>query len=169
MDNEVTEYNNKHIWKEVFIFWIIAGIVLFLDQFTKYIIISSIGYGQQIVVIPGFFNIVHATNTGGAFGILANAGKWKHLFFQVVSVAAIIGLFYFYISSKNRTKLFLIGSALIAGGAMGNLTDRIRLRAVTDFLDFHIGVYHWPAFNIADSAITIGALLLMIHFFSINS
>ncbi len=168
MDKDIKEYDNKYTWKEIFIFWIIAGLILFVDQISKHFIITHLGYREQIVVIPGFFNIVHATNTGGAFGILANAGKWKHLFFQIVSIAAIIGLFYFYISSKNRTKLFLIGSALIAGGAMGNLTDRIRFRAVTDFLDFHIKTYHWPAFNVADSAITIGALLLIIHFFRIN-
>ncbi len=167
MEKEISEYK-KSIWREVFLFWLIAGIILFLDQFSKHFIMTHIGYSDQVVIIPDFFNIVHARNTGGAFGILASAGTWKHLFFQIISIAAIIGLFYFYISSKNRTKLFLLGSALIAGGAMGNLTDRIRFRAVTDFLDFHIGAYHWPAFNVADSAITIGALLLMIQFFRMN-
>ncbi len=156
----------KGIWKEVFIFWLIAGLVLFVDQVCKHLIILHLGLGQEIIIIPDFFNLVHAVNTGGAFGILAGAGETRHLFFQIVSVVAIIGLFYFYLSSKNRTKLFLIGCALVSGGAMGNLTDRIRFKAVTDFLDFHIGIYHWPAFNVADSAITIGALLLLIHFFN---
>ena len=146
-------------------FFIIAITSFILDQGIKTWIMSHLHFHETIPIIPGFFNITYITNSGAAFGILANSGKWGHIFFQVVSFAALGGLAYLVKQAKNKHSLLVWGAALIFGGALGNLMDRIRFKQVIDFLDFYIGRYHWPAFNIADSCITIGGLLLAIYFF----
>ncbi len=145
-------------------FFIIAIASFMLDQGIKTWIMSHLHLHETIPIIPGFFNITYITNSGAAFGILANSGKWGHIFFQVVSFAALGGLTYLVKQAKNKHPLLIWGAALIFGGALGNLIDRIRFKKVIDFLDFYIGQYHWPAFNIADSCITIGGLLLAIYF-----
>ncbi|MCO6428138.1 signal peptidase II [Nitrosomonas communis] len=137
----------------------IAFIVLTLDLATKYWVESSLVYNQQIPV-TSFFNLVLTYNTGAAFSFLNDASGWQRWLLSGIALIAstvIIFLLHKYASSK----LFCLALSLVLGGALGNLWDRITLGHVVDFLDFYLGSYHWPAFNIADSAISIGAVLLI--------
>ena len=139
-------------------------LVLFVDQVTKAWVMANLGWHEVYPVVPGFFNLVYITNTGAAFGFLAGAEHWRYIFFQVISVFAFGVLFYLYRSGPRPTRALFLGCALVSGGALGNLVDRLRYRAVVDFLDFHVSGYHWPAFNVADTAITVGAAFLAWHF-----
>ncbi|MBX3630831.1 MAG: lipoprotein signal peptidase [Nitrosomonas sp.] len=142
----------------------IALIVLILDLATKYWIESLLSYGEYIP-ITGFFNLVLTYNTGAAFSFLSEASGWQR--WLLSAIAAIASCVIIYLLHKYRAeKLFCFSLSLILGGALGNLWDRITLGYVVDFLDFYLGDYHWPAFNIADSAIFIGAVLLIIESFN---
>lgn len=132
---------------------VVAG-VLILDQATKAIITGSLHLSQTMEVIPGFFNIVHVKNPGAAFSIFREGGAMRTYFLILVSLAAFAILFYLVRLSSDKISAF--GFSLIAGGAAGNLIDRVRIGSVTDFLEFYIRDYYWPAFNVADIAITIG-------------
>jgi signal peptidase II len=145
-----------------------AFLIVFADQATKAMVVSNLNLYEVKPVLEGFFNITYITNTGAAFGFMAGSDKWRHIFFQVISIVALCGLVYLYRSSRSRSYSLLWGISLVFGGALGNLIDRIRYRSVVDFLDFYMGRYHWPAFNIADSAITVGGVLLAWHFFRIT-
>jgi signal peptidase II len=141
----------------------IAFIVLVLDLVTKGWVESTLFYGERIP-LTGFFNLVLTYNTGAAFSILSEASGWQRWFLSGIAAGASIFIFYLlYRHAAN--KMFCLALSLILGGALGNLWDRITLGHVVDFLDFYIGSYHWPAFNIADSAIFIGAALLIIDSF----
>ena len=141
---------------------VVAGFVLVLDQATKLIILHTLPLNGEIVVIPGCFNIVHLLNPGGAFGFLAGSGgNFRHIFFLIVSVLALGLVFYFYRLTPGRYRFLSMGFALIFGGAMGNLMDRLRFGQVVDFLDVYVN--HWPAFNAADSAISIGIAIFVFH------
>jgi len=145
---------------------LISGIVLIIDQITKIIILKYLFLHQEIPVIPGFFNIVSVRNPGGAFGFLANHSSLvRALVFFVVSGFAVIAVIYFYWSTPKDLKWLSSAFAMILGGAAGNLVDRFRFGEVVDFLDFYINYfnYHWPAFNVADSAITIGMAIFLWH------
>ncbi|MBN1932033.1 MAG: signal peptidase II [Desulfobacterales bacterium] len=144
--------------------FIIAGLVVFLDQITKVLILKALPIYHSIPVIPGFFSITHIHNAGGAFGFLADySPSIRSIVFLFASSLA-VGLIYYFYKNIPQTHSFLAtGFALIFGGAIGNLIDRIRLSVVVDFLDFYIKNIHWPAFNIADSAITIGIFIFMFH------
>lgn len=142
----------------------ISGTVVVLDQITKAMILKSLALYQSIEVLPGFFNIVHVLNPGGAFGFLAgqSASIRKLVFLFISSLAACL-VYYFY-KSVPRTHPWLAAAlALIFGGAIGNLIDRFRFGKVVDFLDFYVGNMHWPAFNVADSAITVGVTVIVVH------
>ena len=133
--------------------------VVILDQLTKAIITHYLSLHQSIEVISSFFNIIHIKNPGVAFGLFRNRSElFRILFLTGMSLIALIVVFFVYSKAENNL-VYRIALSLIAGGAMGNLIDRIRLGEVTDFLDVYIGQYHWPAFNVADSAITIGVFL----------
>jgi signal peptidase II len=147
---------------------LVALLIAGLDQLTKTWITSSLGLYETVPIIPGFFNLTHIMNTGAAFGFMAGQDAWRHTFFQMVSVLALGILVYLYRSSAARTHSLFWGCGLIFGGACGNLIDRLRHRSVIDFLDFYVGTLHWPAFNVADSAITVGGVLLAWHFFRSN-
>ncbi len=142
------------------LFGIAAGIVA-LDQLTKWIIVRKIPLYSEIIVIPNFFAISHVTNKGAAFSLFANGDPraiWLLAGFSVLEMGVIVFLL-------ARTRVWTTGAlalALILGGAAGNFIDRVRLNAVVDFLAFDFGSYHWPDFNVADSAIVIGAVLLAI-------
>jgi len=139
---------------------IIAAIVL-LDRVTKIYIRSSLSMIDMVAVIPGFFNIVHTENPGAAFSLLATApAEWRRgvLVWISLVVMVVIGMMLW----KGSSPLSETGLALVFGGAMGNLIDRIFRGTVTDFLQFFFGFYEFPSFNVADSAITIGAGLLLI-------
>ncbi len=143
----------------------IASIVLLLDQLVKLLIENNFSVWSKHVVIPGFFNLVYVLNKGAAFGILNQEDiNWQTNFFIAVSLVAILVIVYLLYSVKQRDNLFLFGLGAIWGGALGNLIDRIRLGMVIDYLDFYIGSFHWPAFNIADTAISLGAISIIISF-----
>ena len=143
---------------------LIAGVVIILDQITKAIILNTMPLHDSIPVIDGFFNITHIHNRGGAFGIFAGASSGvRTILFLVISTFAAFFVLYFYSTLPKSHKFLAFGFALIFGGAVGNLIDRIRFGEVVDFLDFYIGNSHYPAFNVADSAITIGITILFFH------
>ena len=138
----------------------ISSVVVLLDQGTKYWITRSLTYYQEVKVIPGFFNLVYIHNPGGAFGIFAkNQGNLQSLIFIAIAIAAMGLVLYLYRNTPSEYPVLSIGLALIFGGAMGNMIDRIRLGKVIDFIDLYVSSLHWPAFNIADSAITIGMVI----------
>ncbi len=143
---------------------LIAGCVVALDQMTKALVLKTMALYHSIPVIPGFFSLTHIRNPGGAFGFMARQGPGVRAFlFLAVSLLAILLLFYLYRKIPRSYQWLSAGLALIMGGAIGNLIDRIRFGEVVDFLDFYAGAYHWPAFNVADSAVTVGILVLLIH------
>jgi signal peptidase II len=150
-------------------FAIILCTIVF-DQLTKFLIVDSLRLYESLTVVPGFLNLVHVTNSGAAFSLLANVDSpWRHYFFLGVGGLAMAGLSIAYLKLRKVNKYYSWSLALIAGGAGGNLIDRIRFGAVIDFLDVYIGRYHWPAFNVADSAICIGAgLFLILNFFEVR-
>ena len=148
------------------IFFVTLAAVVLLDQFLKAYIGATMNLHESIPVIEGYFNITYVKNPGAAFGFLANsAPEFRSLFLIGVTVIAIVLILYF-ISKSTAKEVFLTFSlSLILGGAVGNLIDRIRFGEVTDYLDFYISSYHWPAFNVADSAISLGALVLVVEIF----
>lgn len=155
---------NKYLWVSV-----IAASVVVLDQLTKFLVMRSIPKFGFIPVIPGFFDLTHVRNPGAAFGILAGAhGAWRTAFFLIVSAAALTVIA--VLVRRTTDRLSITAYALIAGGAVGNLIDRVRFGEVVDFLNVYIwkGVAFldpWPTFNIADSAITVGVGLLVVEMF----
>ena len=143
---------------------IIAGLVLMIDQATKLIIYHGLPLYGEIDVVPGFFSIVHYHNPGGAFGILAKGENGiRHIFFLVISILALGLVFYFYRSTPKTHQFLSTAFALIFGGAVGNMVDRLRLGQVIDFLDVYVNGWHWPAFNVADSAISVGIGIFIFH------
>jgi signal peptidase II len=138
--------------------------ILFLDQLTKSMIVQSLPLYQRVEVIPGFFNIIHVRNTGGAFGIFGGEkGGLGSILFVVVSVIAVGAIIFFFIKIRETERTLALSFSLVLSGAMGNLIDRLRYGEVVDFLDFHLSTYHWPAFNVADSAICIGIGLMALE------
>ena len=142
----------------------VAAIVVILDQFTKAVITNYFILHQSIEVIRGLFNITYIRNPGAAFGILRDvSGTFRTIFLTGISCTALIIIFFVYRNIKDTASR--IAFSLIAGGAFGNLIDRIRFGEVIDFLDFYIGRYHWPAFNVADSAITVGVFIAVLFLY----
>jgi signal peptidase II len=137
---------------------VISAIVVALDLYSKHLIQGMFAYGDHLTV-NSFFDLVRYHNTGAAFSFLADAGGWQKLFFSVVSSIAITVIIYL-LNKHTEQKLFCIGLALVLGGAIGNLYDRLTLGYVVDFLYFHYENFYWPAFNVADSAICVGVALL---------
>jgi signal peptidase II len=141
----------------------ISAAIVVVDLFTKYLVQGAFQYGEHLT-ITSFFDLVRYHNEGAAFSFLANAGGWQKWFFSGISMVAIIVIT--YLLSKHHTeKLFCFGLALVLGGAIGNLYDRLTLGYVVDFLYFHYQTYAWPAFNVADSAICVGVALLLVDSF----
>ncbi len=140
----------------------IASVVILLDQLTKWWAVTTIPLHRSVPVIEGFFDLVNIRNRGAAFGFLNRSDiEWQFWLFMVATLIATISIFLLVRSSKHDVLLFS-ALGLILGGALGNLIDRVRLRAVVDFLDFYINNWHWPAFNVADIAICVGAVLACI-------
>jgi signal peptidase II len=137
----------------------LAAVVAVLDQLVKYAVTHAMDYGTSLSVTP-FFNLVLVHNPGAAFSLLADAPGWQRGLFIAIAVIAAAWVV-LLLRRHSREFWFSLALALILGGAIGNVADRIVIGSVVDFLDFHAGIYHWPAFNVADSAITCGALLLV--------
>ncbi len=151
------------MWKGLSAFWVVGGVVFLLDQWSKKLI-QNVSSQLPVEVIEGFFRIVYARNTGIAFSFFSGNGTdgIKRLILVLLSVLAICILHWAVLKLRNGSKMTILSLALIFGGALGNLADRLYYGYVIDFLDFYIGRYHWPAFNLADSAITVGASILII-------
>lgn len=162
-------------------YWILAIIVpavFIIDQLTKWLILMRMEIGERIVIIPGFFDIVHFRNTGAAFGLFSGMSESVRIpFFYVVAAIAVVVLALMYRAISDREVLMPVALSLVFGGIAGNVLDRIRLNEVVDFLSFHIGnrvfvtevlgrrlilPLEWPAFNVADMAITTAMILIVI-------
>ncbi|MEO5770728.1 MAG: signal peptidase II [Burkholderiaceae bacterium] len=137
----------------------LALVVIVLDQFTKTLILGYFQLGDSRYVTP-FFNVVRVHNTGAAFSFLAGASGWQRWFFVVLGVVA-SGFIVWMLRSHPTQKLFCFAVTMIMGGALGNVIDRLWHGYVVDFLQFHWGGWYFPSFNLADSAITLGAVLLI--------
>lgn len=141
-------------------------LVVGLDQASKAWILSTLDIGEFFPVIDGLFNIAHVRNPGAAFGFLAGASPaFRAVFFGAVTVAAILLILYYLRQTRTDDLPLVFSLSLILAGAVGNLIDRIRFGEVVDFLDVYLGPHHWPAFNVADAAISIGAAILMLLLF----
>jgi signal peptidase II len=142
----------------------IALAVVCLDRLTKWAVAKNIALHESIQIIPGFFRLTHVQNRGAAFGLFADSpSEWKIailVLFSIVALVVVSALLWRNSHSMNTTG---VGLALILGGAIGNLWDRLLSGRVVDFLLFYVGQYQWPAFNVADSAIVVGAALLVIE------
>lgn len=143
--------------------WLLLSLVVIaLDHITKFVATSSLDYGIPVPVFAGFnFTLVH--NMGAAFSFLSDAGGWQRWFFTILAIGVSIWLVLWLRRLSARMWVECAALSLILGGAIGNVIDRVRLGYVVDFIDVYYGTWHWPAFNIADSAITIGAGLLIWH------
>ena len=142
----------------------VSGTIIVADQISKMIILRSIPLYETIPVIPGFFNMTHIHNPGGAFGFMAGQGpEVRSLLFLAMSSLAAVVVVFFYLRTPAAYSWLSTALLLIFGGAIGNMIDRFRFGEVVDFLDFYAGGYHWPAFNVADSGITVGMAILVYH------
>ena len=141
--------------------YLLAAFALYMaDQASKAWAVKTLRFGEERVVIPGFFQFIYTENPGIAFGQLQEGGSFGRWFFVVLAVVAAIAVFYYFMRTPRNDDRVLGACALLLAGISGNLTDRARLGYVIDFIVLHAGNYHWPTFNIADASITIGALLL---------
>lgn len=138
---------------------LISGVVVILDQLTKYAAVAALA-GKAPVEVTSFFNLVLVYNRGAAFSFLAGMDGWQREFFISIALIASVWIVYLLRRYPQQT-LFCLALSLVLGGAIGNVIDRVSIGAVTDFLDFHAFGWHWPAFNVADSAIVCGAALLI--------
>lgn len=141
----------------------ISGLIIALDQWSKAVITAHFRYGE-ILPVTRFFNLVLAHNQGAAFSFLNDAGGWQRWLFSVLAIAASVWIV-FLLRRHQGQKLFCFALALIMGGALGNLIDRVSYGYVVDFLEFHWNTHSFPSFNLADSAITCGAALLLLDSF----
>jgi signal peptidase II len=142
---------------------ILAAVIIIADIWTKALVLKSIELHEAIPVIPNFFQLVHVRNTGAAFGLGANASsKLVPILLNVGAIGVFCVVAVYALRSAVTERLLQTGLHLILGGAIGNLLDRFRFGYVVDFLDVYVGRHHWPAFNVADSAICVGIALLFL-------
>jgi signal peptidase II len=145
-------------------FYLIALAIVLTDQATKAIVVRTMRLGQSIPLVPGYFDLTFVLNPGAAFSLLATLPEWiRNPFFILISVAAAILIIVYHARHLRQHRLASVSLGLILGGAVGNLIDRVRYGVVVDFLDAHVHQYHWPVFNVADSAISVGVTLLLIE------
>lgn len=145
---------------------LVSLVILVLDQWTKWLVEVHLPHSASHPVIPGVLNLAHVKNTGVAFGLFAAQGADGASWLLVaLGLAALAAVFLYFRMAPSHDRLLLVSLALVVGGAAGNLLDRVVSGAVTDFVDVYIGTYHWPAFNVADSAITVGIALMIVDSF----
>lgn len=140
------------------------AVIVPLDQLTKFFIDSRFRLGESLTVLENFFHITYVRNPGAAFGILADSSV-RIPFFITVTIAASLGILLYLRRLRDDQRLLQFSLCIIFAGALGNLIDRVRFGEVVDFLDFHWYEHHWPAFNVADSAITVGVCLMLLDLF----
>lgn len=144
-------------------FFALIILVIVLDQLSKLWVVDNFSMYESLPVVPGFFNLTYLTNTGAAFGILAGHPTWwRQSFFIGVALVALVAIGFMYRKLRMDSIWYEVSLAFIAGGAIGNLIDRVRLGSVIDFLDVYVGKHHYPAFNVADSAITVGVTIFLV-------
>ena len=142
--------------------FLIAALVVVFDRVAKWVVDRNIALHESVTVVPGFFHLTHVENRGAAFGLFAESpSEWKIAVLVLFSLVALVVVSALLWKNSHAMTTTGVGLALILGGALGNLWDRLLSGQVVDFLDFYVGSYHWPAFNLADSAIVVGALLLV--------
>ena len=145
-----------------FAFWLaLSGLIIALDQLTKFWVVSALSLGQSIE-LTSFLNLVFVYNPGAAFSFLSDAGGWQRWFFVLLAIA-VSGWLTFLIRQHASERMLPLAATLILGGALGNVIDRIRFGAVVDFVDVHAAGWHWPAFKVADSAMSVGVALLIVQ------
>jgi len=142
----------------MYIYYVIAVVVIALDQLTKWLVVKNMALYESIPIIDGFFHLTSYRNRGAAWGIL----EGKMFFFYVITAIVVVGIIYFMQKYGKGSRLLATSFAMILGGAIGNFIDRIVRKEVVDFFDFNIFGYHYPIFNIADSALVIGIIMLLI-------
>ncbi len=143
---------------------VVSLLVVLVDLVSKYLILAHVGLHESITIIPGFFDIVHVKNPGAAFGLFAQQDPAiRNAVLITASFVAIGVILYLFHQSPTTYPILSAGFALILGGAAGNMIDRIRWGEVVDFFDIYIGPYHWPAFNVADSAISVGMAIFVYY------
>jgi signal peptidase II len=153
--------------KKYWVLLIILVWIISVDQWTKYSVQKGLPLHHAVPVIKGFFNLTHVRNPGGAFGIFGGEkGGVGSLLFVIVSLNAIGIILFFFFKTREDEGILSLAFSLVLSGAIGNLIDRFRYGEVIDFLDFQISSFHWPAFNIADSAITVGIGLILLDLFT---
>lgn len=154
----------KKFTRKRWVFCLSLPMFFALDQATKAFVERTVPLYESIVVVSGLFSITHVKNTGAAFGLFAgHASVFRTLFFVVITVGALMLILLIFRSVKEKRVLVPLSLGMITAGALGNLVDRIRWGYVIDFLDVYWRTHHWPAFNIADSAITVGILLVLVE------
>lgn len=139
----------------------VSGLVVVLDQLTKLWAASALTYGEAVPVMP-YFNLTLLHNTGAAFSFLSQGGGWQRGFFILIALVVCVVLLLWLARLRQAERWLAVAITLVIGGAIGNLIDRIAFGYVIDFIDLYYGAWHWPAFNIADSAIFVGAVMLAI-------
>jgi signal peptidase II len=156
--NNTSTLRTRFAWRAGYL---LAALGIYLaDQASKAWAVRALRFGEELVVIPSFFQFIYTENTGIAFGQLQDGGSFGRWFFVVLAALAAIAVSYYFMRTPRNDDRILGACALLLAGIVGNLTDRARLGYVIDFIVLHAGDYHWPTFNIADASITIGALLL---------
>lgn len=156
--NKIGDTRARFSWRAGYL---LAALALYMaDQASKAWAVKALRFGEERVVIRGFFQFMYTENPGIAFGQLQEGGSFGRWFFVVLAVCAAIAVFYYFLRTPRNDDRVLGACALLLAGILGNLTDRARLGYVIDFIVLHAGDYHWPTFNIADASITVGAFLL---------
>jgi signal peptidase II len=160
--------NQEHAMRKYH--FLIAIMVVLADRLSKWMVARNIPLHDSVNVLPGLFRLTHVQNSGAAFGLFAESpSEWKVALLILFSMLALVVVSALLWKNSHRITSTGVGLALILGGALGNLWDRLLSGHVVDFFDFYLGSYHWPAFNIADSAIVVGALLLVAEILFANS
>lgn len=145
----------------------LSFIALILDQVSKLAIVAKMELYESIEVVP-FFNLTYVHNTGAAFSFLSQAGGWQRWFFAAMALIVSVIITVWLKRLKQHETLLAVALALVLGGAVGNLIDRLAYGYVIDFIDVYYQTWHWPAFNIADSAITLGVILMLAESFGLG-
>jgi signal peptidase II len=141
---------------------LMVAVIVALDQYTKHLVVSAWQLGDTTPIVPGFFSLTYLRNRGGAFGLFAGLPEtWRVAFFVVFALATVAALIWMLRTTPREDRTQRLALTWVIGGALGNLYDRILYGEVVDFLDVYVGDWHWPAFNVADSFITCGVLLLV--------
>jgi signal peptidase II len=153
-----TDLRSRFAWRAGYL--LAAFGIYMADQASKAWAVRTLRFGDERVVVPGFFQFIYTENPGIAFGQLQEGGSFGRWFFVVLAVIAGLAVLFYFMRTPRNDDRVLGACALLLAGISGNLTDRIRLGYVVDFIVLHAGNYHWPTFNIADASITVGALLL---------